>query len=162
LGRTGAHPPCLVKRRGGEGVPQTVSESKWNPKGKISAPNDHACSSTKFPLYRSKFVPINTTHSDQNNPSGKGRTLRELISHGTQRTLTRPCFFKSEFDRNWLDSCCCWLVVVFGWLFITAGPITKGERGTGEHMCYEIRRAETCVDTFGHHALVSVWEVESV
>jgi hypothetical protein len=49
-----------------------------------------------------------------------------------------------------------WIVVVH---FITAVPIKKlfawGGRGIVKDMCYEIRRAEACVDLSAHHALVN-------
>ena len=44
-------------------------------------------------------------------------------------------------------------------VFITAGPITKLFAGGGgrrvEDMCYDIRRAEACVDESAHHALAN-------
>jgi hypothetical protein len=50
--------------------------------------------------------------------------------------------------------------------FITAGPIIKvcagGGRGTVKDMCYEVRRAEACVDYFAHHALVNARERDFV
>jgi hypothetical protein len=47
-------------------------------------------------------------------------------------------------------------------VFVTAGPIIKpcagGEgdsEGTVKDVCYEVRRAEACVDAWAHHALVN-------
>ena len=43
-------------------------------------------------------------------------------------------------------------------VFITAGPIIKlcAGGGTVKDMCYEVRRAEACVDQCAHHALMPV------
>jgi hypothetical protein len=48
-------------------------------------------------------------------------------------------------------------------VFITAGQsCVRSGRGTVKDMCYEVRRAEACVDSSAHHVLVNARERDIV
>jgi hypothetical protein len=63
----------------------------------------------------------------------------------------------SEFEVPRREKTCCCLLLQY-----LIQSCARGGRRIVEDMCYEIRRAEACVDKADHHTLVNAGERDSV